>query len=198
MKTRDHGASGAIVVISGPSGSGKSTIVSRLKALPGVFYSVSVTSRPPRPGELDGRDYRFVSRGEFETMISAGAFAEHAEVVGNLYGTPKEPLLAALAMGQKAIVDLDVQGAMQIKESFPAATLVFIEPPGMDVLQERLRRRGTESADSLKKRLALAAREMTYAPRYDYRIVNGDLEQAVAEVKGIITKDMRDSNGKEI
>jgi guanylate kinase len=189
MKTRDDGTSGAIVVISGPSGSGKSTIVSRLKALPGVFYSVSVTSRPPRPGELDGRDYTFVSRDKFERMIPAGAFAEHAEVAGNLYGTPRDPLLAALAGGRTAVVDIDVQGAMQIKESFPAATLVFIEPPSMDVLHQRLRSRGTESKESLKRRLVLAAREMAYAPRYDYRIVNDDLEQAVAEVKGIITRD---------
>jgi len=177
---------GRLYVVSGPSGSGKTTIVSRLKGLPGLYYSVSVTTRAPRPGEVDGRDYRFVSRRKFEEMIAAGEFAEHAQVAGNLYGTPKAPLVEALDAGGKALVDIDVQGAMEIKERFPDAVLVFIEPPNMAALEERLRKRGTESEDSVRRRLDLARREMEYAPRYDYRVVNDDLDRAAAQVRSII------------
>jgi len=177
---------GRLFVISGPSGSGKTTIVSRLRGLPGTYCSVSITSRPPRPGEVDGSDYHFVSRREFERMIERGELAEHARVAGNLYGTPKAPLLEALAAGKTALVAIDVQGAMQMKESFPAARLIFIEPPSMEVLEERLRARRTDSNETVERRLSLAAREMEYAPRYDYRIVNDDLERAVTETKNLV------------
>jgi guanylate kinase len=186
MKTAGGGAKGRLFVVSGPSGSGKSTIVSRLKELPGIFYSVSVTSRAPRPGEVDGRDYRFVSKARFEEMAAAGEFAEHAEVAGNCYGTPKAALLAALAQGRTALVDIDVQGAMQIRERFADARLIFIEPPTMEALEERLRKRGTESEEAIRRRLELARREMGFAERYDFRVVNDDLAKAVSEVKAIM------------
>ena len=122
-------------------------------------------------------------------MIAAGAFAEHAEVAGNFYGTPAEPLERALAGGRRALVDIDVQGAMQIKERFPGAVLVFIEPPTMAELERRLRARATESEDVILRRLALAAREMQYAPRYDRRVVNDVLERAVEEVKRVLLSE---------
>lgn len=178
--------SGILYVISGPSGSGKTTLVGAVKALPGVFYSVSVTTRQPRPGEAEGVDYHFATREEFERMAAEGNLAEYAEVAGNLYGTPREPLMRALAEGKTAIVDIDVQGAMQIREKCPEARLVFIEPPSMAILEERLRGRGTESEEAVQRRLALAAREMLYAPRYPYHVINDDLDRAVRALKAIV------------
>jgi len=177
---------GRLFVVSGPSGAGKSSIVSRLRGLPGVFYSVSFTSRPPRPGEVDARDYSFVSRARFDEMVAAGEFAESADVAGNLYGTPRAPLEAALGEGRTVVVEIDVQGAAQIKEKYGSAILIFIEPPSMEALERRLRNRHTEPEDAIRRRLALAEREMQYAPRYDYRVVNDDLERAIGEVKGIM------------
>ena len=178
--------SGRLFVISGPSGSGKTSIVQRLKELPGLFYSISATSRAPRAGETQGVDYLFHSREEFEKMVEAGAFAEYAEVAGNLYGTPADPLKKALERGQDALVDIDVNGAMQIKEAFPEATLIFIEPPDMQVLEKRLRDRATESEGTIARRLELARREMEFLPRYDCSVVNDELERAIDEVKDII------------
>jgi guanylate kinase len=180
-----HPKSG-LYVISGPGGVGKSTIVARLRGLPGVFYSVSATTRAPRPGEVDGRDYRFLSRDEFEKMISASAFLEYAEVAGNLYGTPGAPVTEALSAGRKVLVDVDVQGADQIRRQFPAAVLVFVEPPGVEALEERMRRRGAQSPDAIRRRIALAAIEMSRASEYDYSVVNDDLDQAVARVRSIM------------
>lgn len=188
MTQDDDKARGRLFVISGPSGSGKTSIVSRLKCLPGVFYSVSATSREARPGEVDGRDYRFVSRQEFERMAAEGELAEHAEVAGNLYGTPRRPLEEALAEGRTALIDIDVQGAMQIRKAFPAACLVFITPPSMDVLGQRLRARGTESEKTIEKRLELARREMEYLPKYDVAVENDDLDRAVEKVEAIVTR----------
>jgi guanylate kinase len=189
MNSRRNAVRGRLFVISGPSGSGKTTLVSRVKDMPGFFYSVSVTSRPPRPGEREGKDYYFVTRDHFEKMVSEDTFAEHASVAGNLYGTPKAPLVEALAAGRRAIVDIDVQGAMQIKERLRDAALVFIEPPSMEVLEERLRRRGTEREEAIERRLELARREMEYAKQYDYRIVNDDLERAVRELREILLSE---------
>ena len=187
--TEDDGKTrGRLFVISGPSGSGKTSIVGRLKGLPGVFYSVSATSREARPGEVDGRDYLFVSRREIERMAAEGGLAEYAEVAGNLYGTPKRPLEEALAEGRTALVDIDVQGAMQIREAFGEAYLVFIKPPSMDVLEERLRARGTESEEAVEKRLDLARREMEYLPKYDVAVENDDLDHAVEKVEAIIIR----------
>ena len=179
-------ARGRLFVISGPSGSGKTTIIKSLKWLPGIFYSVSATSRAPRPGEADGRDYWFVTREQFEKMAREGLFAEHAEVAGNFYGTPAGQLDKALAEGRAAVVDIDVQGAMQIKRKFPQATLVFIEPPDIKALEARLRKRGTESEAVVERRLALARREMECAKDYDYRVVNDSLEEATRRIKDII------------
>jgi len=181
-----RGAGGRVFVLSGPGGVGKSTIISRLKGLPGVFCSVSVTTRRPRAGEVDGKDYRFVSSGEFQEMLAAGGFVEHATVAGNLYGTPKAPLEAALSKGGTAVMAIDVQGAAQVKKRFPEATLIFIEPPGMEALAERMKKRGAQTQESIRDRLALALREMECAPGYDFQVVNDDLEKAVAKVRSIM------------
>ncbi len=186
MSEKSGPTQSGLFVISGPSGSGKTTIVARVRETPGVFYSVSVTSRPPRRGEREGVDYHFVSRDEFERMVRDGELAEHAEVAGNLYGTPRCPLDEAIAKGRTAMVDIDVQGAMQIRKAFPAARLVFIRPPSMEDLEKRLRERGTESEESIQRRLKLARSEMEYVSKYDFVVVNDDLERAVEETKSII------------
>lgn len=186
MTAHGRQSKSALYVIAGPGGVGKSTIVARLRGLPNVFYSVSATTRAPRLGEVEGKDYRFLPRGEFEKMISAGAFLEYAEVAGNLYGTPKAPVTEALAAGRKVLVDIDVQGADQIRRQFPAAVLVFVEPPNMEALEERMRRRGAQSPEAIKRRIALAAIEMSRAPEYDYRVINDDLGQAVARITSIM------------
>lgn len=177
---------GQLFVISGPSGSGKTTIVKRLRNLPGIFYSVSTTSRAARPGEVEGRDYRFVTREEFLAKVEESAFAEFAEVAGNFYGTPRAPLEEALERGVPSLVDIDVQGAMQIKKHFPGAKLIFVEPPSMEVLERRLRGRGTESEEDIARRLELARREIEWAAQYDYRVVNADLERAVKDIESIV------------
>jgi guanylate kinase len=191
------GRMGRLYVISGPSGSGKTTLVSRVKSLPGFFYSVSVTTRAPRRGEVDGRDYYFVTREKFEDMVRRGEFAEHALVAGNMYGTPNGPLMEALGAGLDAVIDIDVQGAMQIKAAFPDAVLIFIEPPSMKALEERLRGRGTESEAAIRRRLELAENEMKCAGRYDRRIVNDDLEGAVKALREVLLSEEK-SNGKEV
>jgi len=175
-----------VAVISGPSGSGKSTICRALAGDAGVWLSVSATSRPPRPGETDGRDYHFLTREAFEAGIAAGRFVEHAEVFGHLYGTPREPLEAALAAGRWALLDIDVQGAMQVRRAFPDAVLVFIEPPSGEVLEARLRGRETDAPDVIGRRLAEAERELAQRDRYDHVVVNDRLDDAVARIRDIL------------
>ncbi len=178
---------GAIIVISGPSGSGKTTIVRRVLAEdPSLVYSVSATTRPPRPGEVDGRDYRFLTREEFERRSAADGFAEQAEVFGNLYGTPAEPMRDALANGRVFVLDIDVQGARQIRARFPDAVFVFIKPPSEAVLAERLRGRRTETPREFARRLEEARRELECAGEYDRAIVNDRLDDAVRELKEVI------------
>jgi len=175
-----------IVVISGPSGSGKSTICRALAGQPDVWLSVSATTRPPRPGETDGRDYHFLSREAFEEGIAAGRFVEHAEVFGHFYGTPREPLEEARSAGRWPLLDVDVQGAMQVRRVYPHAALIFIVPPSSEVLAERLRGRGTDTPEVVERRLAAAEKEMAYSKQYHHVVVNDDLDQAVARVREIL------------
>ncbi len=187
---------GAIIVISGPSGSGKTTMVQRILAAdPTLGYSVSATTRKPRPGEVDGRDYFFLSRDEFERRIAAGGFAEHAEVCGNLYGTPSDALAGAVKEGRVMVLDIDVQGARQIRKKFPGATFVFIKPPSFEVLAERLRGRRTETEAQFKERLKQAHEELAAAGEYDVAIVNDRLDDAIHELKDLIrrVKEKRDA-----
>ncbi len=176
-----------LLVLAGPSGVGKGTIVERLLARrPGLWESVSYTTRPARPGEMDGVDYHFVSRSEFESLRDAGGFLEWFEVFGDLKGTPRRPVEEQLAAGVDVLLEIDVQGALAVREVFPEAVLVFVKPPSPEELRRRLTERGTETATALDARLAAAAAEEARAGEFDAVVVNDDVEQAVEQVAGIL------------
>jgi guanylate kinase len=174
-------------VISGPSGVGKGTVVRLLlRSRPDLVFSVSVTTRAPRPSEIDGRHYRFVSEADFDAMIEAGAFLEWAEIFGHRSGTPAAAVERARAAGRDVLLEVDVQGARSVREKIPDAVLVFLQPPSEEELARRLRARGTEVGPALERRLAEARREMGEAPWFDHVVVNDRVEDAVAEVLAII------------
>ncbi len=179
---------GKLVIISGPSGVGKSTITKALvERLDDAYLSVSMTTRPPGPGEQDGRAYWFVSPEEFRQRIEEGLFLEYAEVFGNLYGTPRDSIEEALNAGKTVILEIDVQGAKQVKAIFPQAVMIFILPPSTRILAERLGLRGRESSEMAARRLSGAGSEIAAAWQYyDNMVVNDDLEQAINEIVEII------------
>jgi guanylate kinase len=175
-----NGGSGDLFVLSSPSGGGKTTVLgAALKRDPDLRYSVSATTRPPRPGETDGVDYHFLDPVEFDGRIRSGGFLEWAEVHGNRYGTPVEPVLGWVESGRRVILDLDVQGALDVKRSYPRSVLIFLLPPSLAALRERLERRGTDHPDAVQSRLAAAEIEMTHCERYDFLLFNDRLEDAV-------------------
>jgi guanylate kinase len=178
---------GTLFVVSGPSGVGKTSIISALmNKLENIVFSVSCTTRPPRPGEVDGVDYFFVSRDKFIEMREKGEFLEWAEVHGNLYGTPKKFVLENIEKGNRIILDIDVQGALQVKRNFDDAVFIFVAPPSYEVLKERLLKRGTENSQSMLKRLENAKWEMSKIVEFDYLIVNSDLEKSILAMKSIV------------
>jgi guanylate kinase len=177
-----------VFIVSGPSGSGKSTLVKKLRELPGMLFSVSCTTRPPRPTESNGEWYNFVSREEFQRMVEAGEFLEHAQVFGkHWYGTPKKWLDQARATGQDLVLEIDVQGAEQVKHKLPNAILVFILPPSREELEKRLRERSEDSAEEVGRRLERAREEMLRYKDYDHVVVNDEAERAGREVQAIAT-----------
>ena len=179
---------GKLVIISGPSGVGKSTICSELVRKNKAMLSVSVTTRPRSKEEVDGRDYWFVSTEEFAKKLEKGEFVEHAEVFGNLYGTPRDKLEQALSKKKNVILEIDVQGARIVKEQYPEAVMIFIMPPSQADLAERMGKRGRgENSETAKHRLNGAGREIAAAWQYyDHMVINDDLEQAVEEIIRII------------
>lgn len=183
---------GFAVVVSAPSGAGKTTICRRIVAdMPDTHYSVSVTTRSPRPGEVDGRDYHFVSEAEFRSRIRDGRLVEWAEVHGNYYGTDRRMLEERLERGQIVLLDLDVQGARNLKRALPDTVTVFICPPSWEALEHRLRGRAADSEETVRLRLANARREMSAYRNYDYLVRNDELERATRRVRGIIESEAR-------
>lgn len=176
---------GKLFVLSGPSGAGKGTICNQLLKETEIELSISMTTRNPRPGEADGISYYFVTKEEFLKHIEEDGFLEYAQVYGNYYGTPKEPVLRKLAAGVDVILEIDMQGALKVKENFPEGVFIFILPPSMAELRKRLTGRGTESAEAIELRLGETLKELSYIDKYDYCVVNGKLEEAVARVKSI-------------
>ncbi len=176
-----------LVVISAPSGGGKGTILKELFAQnENLRLSVSATTRAPRPGEEHGKQYYFLSREEFEALIAQGRMLEHAEYVGNYYGTPRDPVEEWLSQGRDVVLEIEVQGGAQVKKLMPECVSIFILPPSMKVLGERLRGRGTETEETVQKRLATARREIPQAREYDYLVFNDRLEDAVEEILAIL------------
>ncbi len=178
---------GLLVVISGPSGVGKDTLINHLLELDrNLRYSVSCTTRPPRPGEVDGVNYTFVSRKRFQKLIEEGAFLEHATYDGNLYGTLIERVERARDARHDIVLKIEVQGAEQVREKAPGAVFIFVAPPSIKELERRQELRNSESSQTMASRRKIAEREMTYASHYDHVVVNDGLERAVAEVLAII------------
>ena len=190
------GATGAgkIVVISAPSGAGKTSIAREiLRRNPGLRFSVSATTRPRRPGELDGKDYFFLTPDEFHRRIGAGEFVEWEEIYGNFYGTLQSEVDATLAAGTHLLFDVDVKGALSIKAKYPQALLIFISPPSAAVLEERLRARLTEDAVTLARRLERVPMELAQASKFDRCVVNDQLDRATGEVQTIVEHHLQTS-----
>ena len=178
---------GIPIVVSAPSGCGKDTILEQLfKINDNLAYSVSATSRAMREGEVNGVSYHFTTREEFEGMIKNAEVLEYTEYCGNYYGTPKKAVEDMLSQGKDVILKIEVEGAMNIKRIFPECVLVFILPPSMPELERRLRKRGTETEETIASRLAQARVELTYADKFDYLVVNGDLHKAVDDLNSVI------------
>lgn len=181
-----------LIVISGPSGVGKDALILRMKELGhDFFYAVTATTRPQRESEVDGVDYYFVGRERFEEMREEGGLLEWAEVYGNFYGVPKQPVREALHDGRDVIVKVDVQGVDNIKRIAPEAVAIFVSPPSMEELHRRLRRRKTESTDALKRRIKEAEEEMNRLPAFDYVVVSrtGDMDMAISQISAIVTAE---------
>ena len=178
---------GNLIVISAPSGSGKTSLANRaLEEMPKLKFSVSHTTRKPRPGERDQVEYFFVSEREFEEMIEQDTFLEHARVYGNYYGTSRAFVDEQLSVGYDVLLDLDVQGAAQVKKSYPEAILVFVFPPSLEVLKTRLKNRGLDDPSIIDKRLRIAKKEIQSYTNYQYVIINRKIEESLVELKSII------------
>lgn len=187
--TPPEGSGHNLCVVSGPGGVGKGTVVAALaRRCPDLVVSVSATTRPPRPGERDGVDYHFLSEAEFAALLAADGFLEWAEFGGRRYGTPWSSVRDALARNRRVVLEIDVQGALQVRARFPDAVLVFLRPPSVPALIERLRRRGADDAARIAERMAIARWELAQAGRFDHQIVNDDLDEAVSAISHILCR----------
>lgn len=187
---------GNLFVLSGPSGAGKGTLVSRLlDAIPDAWVSVSATTRQPRPGERDGVSYYFMDQSRFDELVSQGGFLEWATVHGNSYGTLKSSVQEHMETGSQVILEIDVQGALQVRKAMPEAHLIFIEPPSIEELERRLRGRGTETEEVICKRMETAKVELDRKMEYDVQVVNDDLNRATDELVAYIASFADDTRG---
>ena len=178
---------GRLFVISGPSGVGKGTMVSQLLAcIPKMELSISATTRPPRPGEADGVDYHFLTHEQFEADIARGRFLEHAQYGKDFYGTPKDHIANFRRQGCDVVLEIEVKGAMQVKTQIPDAILIYIQPPSLAALKERLEKRGTETPEKIQMRLTIAEAELQSIRLYDYLITNDDLDTAARALRSIV------------
>ena len=185
MKTK-----GMLLVVSGPSGAGKGTICDALRChFPHMGYSVSMTTRAPREGEKDGVNYFFTDNDSFEKLLEKDAFLEYAKVYDHYYGTPKDYVFNRMDEGHHVMLEIDIQGAMQIKKAYPDAVCIYVVPPSLEILSRRLRNRRTDSDEVIQKRLDKARTELDWIDKYDYLIVNDDLETAVSKAKAVITAE---------
>lgn len=181
---------GKLFVFSGPSGAGKGTICKKLlEENKELALSISMTTRAPREGEVEGVSYYFTDKETFKKCIEAGELLEYAEVYGNFYGTPKNAVVEKLEKGIDVILEIDMQGALKVKENYPNGVFVFILPPSMAELRKRLTGRGTETEDAIELRLGETLKELSYIEKYDYCVVNGELDEAVARVKSIVVAE---------
>ena len=188
---------GLLLVVSGPSGCGKGTVLKEVMQQQNLYYSVSLTTRAPRPGEVDGVQYHFVSKERFEEMIARDEVLEHAEFCGNYYGTPRDAVEAMRNNGKNVILEIEVQGAQQVMQKCPDAVSIFIAPPSMTELEKRLRGRGTEAEAVIQKRLATASGELKDAPNYKYLVVNDQVETAAQEILTILAAEQIHQINKE-
>ncbi|MDA8127439.1 MAG: guanylate kinase [Betaproteobacteria bacterium] len=189
---------GVLYIVSAPSGAGKTSLVKALlKSDPAIHVSVSYTTRPPRPGESEGRDYHFVNRERFEIMLSEGEFLEHAEVYGNFYGTSKGTIARDLNAGRDVLLEIDWQGAEQVRRHFPDAASIFVLPPSFAALRTRLAGRGQDSDEVIERRLAAAAHDVAHADAFDYIIVNDDFDHALQDLVAI-TRSIRLAAARQV
>lgn len=180
---------GNLFVVSGPSGTGKGTLIARLlEEVPDAWLSVSATTRRPRPGEEEGVSYYFLTKEEFSSLAEEGGFLEWAEYSGNCYGTPRASVEREMAAGRQVILEIEVQGALQVREKMPEAHLVFIEPPSLEELERRLRGRGTETDDVVDMRMRTALVELSQKMEYDYQLVNDDLDEATRQLVAYVNE----------
>lgn len=178
---------GRLLVVSGPSGAGKGSISKRIvEEVEDLIYSISMTTRAPRPDEIEGKNYFFVTHEEFEETIKGNGFLEYAKVYGEYYGTPRAKVMQYLEEGKDVVLEIDIQGAMNIRKSYPKGVLIFILPPSMLELRKRITGRGSETKSDIELRMGEALKEIAYIDKYDYCVVNGDLDEAVSRVKAII------------
>ena len=177
---------GILFVVTGPSGVGKGTVLAKVREQRELYFSISATTRKPRAGEQDGIHYYFLTKEQFEQKVAAGGFLEHAQFSGNYYGTPAEPVDRQLKEGKDILLEIEVQGAMQVRENRPDAVRIFLAPPSFAELEKRLIGRGTEDTEAIRMRLETAKHELTLAPQFDYIVVNNTVEQAVSDVLAIM------------
>ncbi len=177
---------GLLFVVSGPSGAGKGTICKKLMEKVDIELSVSMTTRKPRPGEIDGKNYFFATEEKFIETINKNGFLEYAKVYGNYYGTPKEAVMKKLEVDQDVVLEIDIQGALKIRESYPKGVFIFILPPSRAELRKRITGRGSETEDDINLRLGETLKEVSYIDKYDYCVINGDINEAVNRVAAII------------